>query len=161
MVYGAIAEGGRKYYTDLGEVFAAASNIQENYNWLITDWVAYGIDGLEGQGGSYCWLTGVELAALLEKHHDRQWIWGVLSGFDKGTPKEEVLKYPLPYADGYEGFWSNPLSLQHPLAEIEIVPFDSTLVLLLAKDRKIVEQFRKNFLSSGDLFQYNKDLSKQ
>lgn len=161
MIYGAIAEGGRKYYTDMSEVFAAAGNIQENYNWLITDWVAYGIDELEDQGDDYRWLTGMELSALLEKYRDRQWIWGVLSGFDKRIPKEEALKYPLPYADGYEGFWRNPLSLQHPLGEIEIVPWDSSLVLFLSKNRGIVELFRKNFLPNEDLLQYNKNLSKQ
>ena len=161
MVYGAIAEGGRKYYTDMSEVFAAVGNIQGDYNWLITDWVAYGIDELEEQGGSYCWLTGMELLTLLEKHQDRQWIWGVLSGFDKRVPKEEALQYPLPYADGYSGFWRNPLSLQHPLAEVEIVPWDSTLVLFLSRNQRIVETFRKNFMPNQDLFQYNQNLSKQ
>lgn len=161
VVYGAVAEGGGKYYTYLNEVFAAAGNIQGDYNWLITDWVAYGIDELEVQGGGYCWLTGMELVALLEKHRDRQWIWGVLSGFDKRVPREDVMKYPLPCADGYEGFWKNPLSLQHPLAEIEVVPWDSTLVLLLAKEREIVERFRKNFLPSEDLFRYNKNLGQK
>ena len=161
MVYGAIAEGGRTYYTDMGEVFAAAGNIQGDYNWLITDWVAYGVDELEAQGGRYCWLTGTELSSLLEKYPDRQWIWGVLSGFDKRVSKEDALKYPLPYADGYEGFWRNPLSLQHPLAEVEIVPWDSTLVLVLGRDQGMVERFRQNFQPSRDLYVYNKELEKK
>lgn len=163
MVYGAIAEGGRTYYTDMGEVFAAAGSIQRDYNWLISAWNAYGPieDELAGYDGGGLWLTGPELIGLLERYPKQQWIWGVFSGFDRRVSKEEVLKYPLPCADEYEGFWKNPLSLQHPLAEIEIVPFDSTLVLLLAKDRNIVERFRKNFLPNEDLFQYNENLSKQ
>lgn len=161
MVYGAIAEGGGKYYTDMGEVFAAAGDIQKGYNWLVTDWVAYGIDELEEQEGGCCWLTGAELAALLEKYHGRQWIWGVFSGFDKRVPKADAVKHPLPYADGYEGFWKNPLSLQHPLAEIEVVPWDSSLVLFLAKERKIVERFRQDFPPAEDLFRYNEKLGRK
>lgn len=37
---------------------------------------------------------------------------------------EEVLKYDYPYADGYKGFWENPIALQHPLAVSEIVVWD-------------------------------------
>lgn len=145
----------------MSEVFAAAGNIQEDYNWLVTDWVAYGIDELEEQEGGCCWLTGAELAALLEKHRDRQWIWGVLSGFDKRVPRENAMKHPLPYADGYAGFWKNPLTLQHPLAEIEIVPWDSTLVLVMSREREIVERFKRNFKPNQDLCQYNEKWHKE
>lgn len=159
-VYGAIAEGGRKYYTDMGEVFAAAGNIQGDYNWLISAWNAYGPieDELKGYDDESVWLTGPELTGLLERCPKQQWIWGVFSGFDGSISKEKVLKYPLPYADGYEGVWKKPLSIQHPLADIEIVPWDSTLVLFLANDRMIVERFRKNFLPNEDLLQYNANL---
>ncbi|MBB6713395.1 hypothetical protein [Clostridium gasigenes] len=49
----------------------------------------------------------------------------MLSGSPQNITIDEILKYPLPYADGYKGFWKNPISLQHPLVEIEIVPWDS------------------------------------
>ncbi len=163
MVYGAIAEGGRRYYTDMGEVFAAAGNIQGDYNWLVSAWNAYGPieEELEGYCGESFWMTGPELAGLLERYPGQQWIWGVFSGFGKDISREEVLSYPLPCADEYEGFWKNPLSLQHPLGEIEIVPWDSSLVLFLSRNWRIVETFRKNFLPSEDLFQYNENLSRQ
>ncbi len=51
---------------------------------------------------------------------DFQWIWAALSGYEKDSPLSSVLQYPLPYADGYTGFWYNPLSIQHPLAAVEI-----------------------------------------
>ena len=34
---------------------------------------------------------------------------------------------------GYDGFWKNPVSIQHPLAELEIVAWDSTLTLLISR----------------------------
>lgn len=51
---------------------------------------------------------------------DFQWIWAALSGYEKDSPLSSVLQYPLPYADGYIRFWNNPLSIQHPLAAVEI-----------------------------------------
>ncbi len=58
---------------------------------------------------------------------------GVLSGFKREIPLQEVLSYGLPYADSYDGFWKNPVSIQHPLAELEIVAWDSTLTLLISR----------------------------
>lgn len=85
---------------------------------------------------------------------------GSFSGFNKNILKEDVLKYDLPYADDYGEFWKNPLSIQHPLAEIEIVAWDSTLTLLISKDDEIVDIFMKNKPYAKDLEKYNKDLEK-
>lgn len=156
MVYGAIVEQGEKYYTDLGKVFRAIENEQIHYNWLITDCVCYPrdaeIDRLLAQ--KYCWLTGEELTKMVEKE-SFQWIWAVLSGFEKDIELSEVLKYPLPYADGYEGFWQNPISMQNPLASIEIVPWDSSLALILSNNQLVIEKFMKGFPLSESLKSYN------
>ncbi len=61
----------------------------------------------------------------------------------------------MPYADGYEGFWKNPLSLQHPLASLEIVAWDSSSTLIISKDRKVINDFRLNFPLSENLGTYN------
>jgi hypothetical protein len=56
----------------------------------------------------------------------------------KYSPKvtlEEILRYGLPFADGYKGFWVNNVGIQHPLAEVEIVAWDSSLTLLISKHR--------------------------
>ena len=87
-------------------------------------------------------LSGKELTEMVNQE-DFQWIWAVLSGFDKGIELSEVLKYDLPYADGYTGFWNYPLTLQHPLSKIEIVPWDSSLTLILSEDSMIIEYCRK------------------
>lgn len=159
MVYGAILSRGERFYTYLSRVFRAIGNRQTEYNWLITDCQCYPRTAEIGAllGERYCWMSGDELTALVERE-DFQWIWGVLSGFPKGIPEEQVRQYPLPYADGHPGFWHNPLSLQHPLAEIEIVPWDSSLTLLLSRKKEIVEDFRAFFPLSEDLFQVNEAL---
>ena len=104
-------------------------------------------------GQDYCWLSGDELTELVNKE-DFQWIWAVLSGFDKSVELSEVLKYALPYADDNEGLWKKPVSIQHPLAKIEIVPWDSSATLLFSREKKIVDDFRKFFTNSESLEDY-------
>ena len=89
---------------------------------------------------------------------DFQWIWAVLSGFRKDIPLEEILKYPLPCSVDYNGFWKNPLSIQHPLAEVEIVPWDSASTLIYSRRKDIVDSFRNYFPLSEDMTAYNEQL---
>jgi hypothetical protein len=156
-MYGAIINKGEQYYTDLYKVFNAINNVQKNYNWLITDCVCYPSTKqfAEILYNEYCWLSGSELTRIVEKENF-QWIWAVLSGFDKSITLDEVLEYPLPYADEYTGFWENPISIQHPLATVEIIPWDSSLTLIISRERKIVDDFKESFPLSEDLNYYNK-----
>ena len=125
MVYGVIDKESSRYYTYLKAVFDAIENKQAEYNWLITatEIVAHSsrLDALntsvhwKDEDGKpiaipapdYYFLSGEELTKIITED-DSQWIWGVLSGFEKSIPLDEILKYPLPKADGYEGFWKNP-----------------------------------------------------
>lgn len=156
---GAILNKGEKYYTYMGKVFAAIKGEQLKYNWLITDCVCYPKDSnyAELLSKEYAWLTGEELTHMIEIE-DFQWIWAVLSGFPKGVSLEEVLKYKLPCADGFEGFWRSTLNIQHPLADIEIVPWDSSLVLAISRNDIIIDNFMNYFPLSQDLVEYNKQL---
>lgn len=65
------------------------------------------------------------------------------------------MKYPLPYADGNPNFWVTDAKIQHPLAEIEIVPWDSTLVLIISKQDSIIESFLNNYPLAEELSDYN------
>ena len=156
MVYGAILEEGERFYTSLDRIFAAIGEAQTRYNWLITNYECYPQTPETAAllSGEFCWLSGGELTSIVRKE-DFQWIWGVLSGFEPDIPLEDVLKYPLAYADGYEGFWENPLSMQNPLASVEIVAWDSSLTLVFSRRREIIDSFRKNFPLSEDLTLYN------
>lgn len=160
-VWGVIrAEDACKYYTLFKEIFEAMGDFQKKYNWLITD-----IDGYPANDNryesfykkhSYLWLTGQELSENVYKH-DYQWNWAVLSGFEKSIELEDILKYPFPYADGYTGFWKTDLSIQHPLAKVEMVAWDSSSTLLFAKDYSLYLEFLKNIPNVVDLSEYNAD----
>lgn len=130
------------------------------YNWLITDTdILARSESLAAISmKEYCFLSGESLTNIV-RNDDAQWIWGVLSGFTKDISLEEILKYPLPYADGYPGFWKLPISMQHPLASMEIVPWDASLVLLFSKKAETADKFRTRFPKCEDLSQYIARLS--
>ncbi len=160
MITGAILEKGEDWYTDLNKVFKLVGNFQKDYNWLITDCEAcprkagHAERITQSKNGNYAWISGEELTNIVRK--DRfQWVWAVLSGFDKCYSKEEVLKYELPFADGYRGFWTADISIQHPLASVELVAWDSSLTLLISKKESLVKAFREAFPLSEDLKEYN------
>lgn len=156
MVYGAISEQDEKYYTYLPKLFDAIDHAQLEYNWLVTACDCNCSNKVENEylAQGYCWISGEELSQIV-RENQIQWIWAVLSGFKKDVPLEEVLQFPYPDADGHPGFWHNPLSMQHPLAAIEIVPFDSSLVLFFSTDERLVAKFRAGYPHSEDLSEYN------
>ena len=161
---GAISVGRGFGYTYMPEVFETAGDIQKDYNWLITDaWVASSDEQLQQfiniHQNSHTWMTGDEMAEL-SADGVSQWLFAVLSGFPKHVTKEQVLEHELPFADGYNGFFENPVKIQHPLAEIEIVPYDSSLVLLISRDDSIVERFISNMPFAEDLEAYNEKKEK-
>lgn len=165
MLQGAILEKGEPFYVSFRKIFRALHDFQIQYNWLVTDCVAYPQNKqvaariYKAAHGSYNWFRGEELTELLEAE-DFQWIWTVLSGFDPSIAKEDVLSesnrsYGLPQAVDYEGFWHPTLSIQHPLASVELAAFDSSGVLLISSQKKLIKKFRQTFPLSEDLAAYN------
>lgn len=154
MIYGAIEEKSG-FHTDMKNIFEAIHQAQKNYNWLIAYPEVWTTEkNIFEEAREFYFLTGEELTRIVNEDRS-QWVWGVLSGFDKRIPKEDVLKYPLVDANGYTGFWQNPLTLCHPLAELEIVAWDGCLTLVLSDHKKIVEDFRRAYPQAEDLYQYN------
>lgn len=128
----------------------------EKYNWLITNIECYPSEEelVKKFADEYCWIKGKDLVQLLYRE-DFQWVWGVFSAFSDEVEFEEVLKYDLPYADGYTGFWKNPVSIQHPLAKMEIVAWDGSLILILSSKNEVVERIMKDNIEAQDLETYN------
>lgn len=60
-----------------------------------------------------------------------------------------------PYADGNPDFWIETPTIQHPKAIIELVFWDSSLILLLSKDEEISRNLRNKFTKWKDLDKYN------
>ena len=157
MIYGLIDRKSHQYYTYMSKVFQAIDNVQTQYNWLVTGCECYPkdteIEKLFDQ--EYCWLSGDDLTAIIQKE-DFQWIWGCLCGFPKETSLEDVLKYPLPSAEDYKGYYQNPVMLQHPLSHIEIIPGDSSWMLLISKDKTITDRYLRSYPICEELSLFNK-----
>ena len=163
MVYGVILEEGEKYFTDMKKVFRAIGDVQLNYNWLITNAETVStqfFDDADYFHTDYRWLSGDKLTERINTGEYYQWIWGVFSGFAKDVPEDEVIEYPLPFADCNGKLWEYPLKLQHRLAEIEIISFDASCMLLLAKDKRIIDRFKEAYPMCEDLLEYNIEYQK-
>ena len=153
---GIIHERGFKWYTDMKIVMQPIQDEVVQYNWLISKYECnhYPSEKI-AYGNNYVWLSGEELLNIVNQYKI-QFIWGVFSAFSKEFKLNDILQYELPSADGYTEFWHNPINMQHPLAIIEIVPWDSTLFLLMSKVDEIVNKIIFSFPESKDLEMYNK-----
>ena len=69
--------------------------------------------------------------------------------------QQALFKYKFPFADGYKGFWMNPISIQHPLATMELVVWDGAIILVISEDDKIVESIIRKDNQIEDLEAYN------
>ena len=131
-----ISKGEDDYYTDILKVVNAIGGRSLNYNWLITE--------IETSTGDYFYEEYVILSndELLDNLENKkiQWIWGTFSAIPKKYKQEEILKYNLP---GVENIDKKEIKIEHPLAEIEIIAYDSTFVQLIAKNKTIAEKFKK------------------
>ena len=156
MAYGIIDRRSHHFYTYMAAVFQAIDNAQLQYNWLLADCVCYPQDQKIGEllDREYLWLSGEALTALVAQE-DFQWIWGVLCGFEKDIPLQDVLQYPLPHAEDYSGYYHNPVSLQHPLSTVEIVPSDSSWLTVISKEKSITDRYLCRCPQAEDLFTYN------
>lgn len=161
MAFGAIIQKSEKYYTFLPKLFDVLENAQLDYNWLITDCECNVENEIyeECISRGYCWVSGEHFTEIVNKQNI-QWIWAVFSGFHKDIPLEEVLKEALPCADENDSIWTNPVKMNHSLAKIEIIAFDSSMTLVISEDRGLVERVRAGFPLSEDLSDYNSDFKK-
>ena len=155
---GVILHKGNQFYTFLYPIFEVIRDKQVNYNWLVTECDAW--EEIFRKYDCTCcdkcfWISGEELTKLIRENANIQMVWGILSGFDKKYTLEEVLKYPKPYADMNCKLWENPITIQNPLATIEIVAFDSSCTLIKCMDRKLLETVKQEFPYCEDLEVYN------
>ena len=162
-------------HTDMRRVFDALGGKQIDYNWLVTDLVYYADlrrsaanellsgeseldeDQLSGwptealaADGAPIWIAGDELTRIIEGN-DLQFVWGVFSGFRKNMEINLETLSVIPYADGNPDLWGAQPRIQHPLAEIEIVCWDSTATLFFSEDEELAERFRQHFTDCEDL----------
>lgn len=144
-----------KYFTDMRVIFDALDGKQNDFNWLISDIELNHYPDDSWYDEPFKWISGTELIEFVYKHNP-QFIWAVFSGFKKNVIIDTNNLAHLPYADGNSGFWHGEPKIQHPLADIEIICWDSSLTLFLSKDPDLAQKFKSNFKEAQDLSEYNR-----
>ena len=156
-MFGLIVKETKKgYFTNLKEVLDVVGDLAKTYNWLLSSYTcsSYPSDKIPFDK-DFVWLTGDELVSLLDTH-EIQFIWGVFTAYSKDISLDNVLQSPIPFADGYTGFWKPDVTIQNPLSDIEIVSWDNTFLLIIAKSKDIISKFNVEYPNSVDLAEYNK-----
>ncbi len=153
-------------FLELKEILQSFNGIEKEYNWLLTD-----LDGsylhnyldffmdyrIYEESNAYLntfLITGENLSKLANMN-GIFFIWGVFSAIEKDVFVDLDTIEVKPYADGNPDFWIENPVIQHPSAVAELVLWDSTLILLLSKDKGLSSNFRKNFKGWKDLNAYN------
>lgn len=151
-MYRLVSTKDKSGYTQMLKIINAIGGRTLNYNWLITDIEAYpqiGKGVLDEElcnflhEKDYVFISNSDLLDMLEEN-DFQWIWGVFSAIPVKYSLEEVLKYDLPYAEDNSCIYlDNNFIIQHSLADIEIVAFDSSGMHIVSKEKEICECLKK------------------
>ncbi|PDY52243.1 hypothetical protein [Bacillus toyonensis] len=150
-------------HTVLDSIFDSFQGMEKEFNWLITDLEIATLQDEElirnypKLSHPIVWIAGEDLSNLLKKYNP-QFIWGVLSAFDKSINIDINNLLVEPFANGNEELWVPSPNIQHPQATLEIVCWDSSLMLLLSKDINIDDKFRNYFKDARDLNTYNSEL---
>ena len=149
---GAILEKERNY-TQLNLFLPIIKEIICSYNWLLTDIDSdYSSENLHIS--NYDFLSGKDFQKLIVEE-TCTYAWGVFSAVSPEVPIEKVLENGLPYANGYTGFWENPITIQNKLASIEMVIWDGEMALIISRDEKVVNGFLDYYTLSEELEKYN------
>jgi len=155
---GMILDKGQEYFTNFQIIFKNLNGFHKQFNWLVTDSFTCALkeEHAKLSKGEPLWMSGEDLDKIVMSE-EFQWVSAVLSGFKKEISKEDVFKYSEPMWDS-ANLWENPVSIQHPLAEIEIVPWDGALLLFISKDDKYALLFKEKFPDAQDLEEHNKEI---
>ena len=141
---GIVIEEGEQFYTDLKGILNMLGSSVTDYNWLISGYECYPQDSDISKifKGNPVIISHSEMYRILEKENF-QWIWGVFSAIKGDISKEEIFSHPIPFAEGNSNIWKVPVSIQHPLAEIEIVAWDSSESIVICKDDALIDSISK------------------
>ncbi len=152
MIYGVFIGEGEPGYTLMKKVFNSMENDQLNYNWLIANYECF--PATKEYDELFDWntvfLSGERITEIVNTE-DFQWIWGTFLSFSKDISEDEIMSHKLPWSDEYKGYYQIPLSMQHPLAETEVIAFDSTFTIVLTKSKELYDKIRMAYPLSIDL----------
>jgi len=148
-------------HTDIKLIFDALEGRQKEFNWLITE------------HETYCWpsgedifdegivlLSGDELTDIVT-HNKIQFVWGILSAFDKSVDIDINNLDVVPTFDGEWKYGGEDVQPQHSLAIAEIVCVDSSYTIFLSKDEDLSNRLLMHYTDAQGLHQWNRELEKQ
>src|SRR5262245_12696527 len=101
------------------------------------------------------WIEGSELTTIVNAN-EIQFMWGVLSGFRPEVMIDLNARDPRPFAEGKRRLWVPEATIQHPLADVEIVCWDSGATLHLTRGDDLRRRFREFFPEAVDLNEHNR-----
>lgn len=146
------------YHTDIKLIFDALEGRQREFNWLITAHDCFCCpSGKRIFNDEIVWLTGDELTDIIT-HNSIQFVWGILSAFDKSI---DIDIDNLSVEPTFEGEWPygrENVNPQHPMAIAEILCVDSSYTIFLSKDEDLSDRFLKYYSDAQDLHQWHEKL---
>lgn len=144
MIKSYVINRGLKYYTDMSVILNPIKEYLREYNFLITDIECnYCPDKRIWNEKDYVLIPSNELLDIVNTH-EIQFIWGVFSAIPQHFSLDDILKYELPFSEAVSNYDKN-ISLQHPLADIEIVSFDSSYLEIICKNEEVMECIKSEF----------------
>jgi len=143
------------YTPDLNEAFKILGNLTHKYNWLLSDYecTCYPSEKIPFNK-HFVWLDGSDFTSILNEYPIR-FIWGVATAYKKDIELSEVLKHSLPFADN-PVFLQIEATMQHPFAEMEIVPYDSSFLFVISKSKDIIDKFINEYPQAQSFAEYNR-----
>lgn len=147
-----------EYVTYLEPIFdAVGRDYISRLNWRITYPEVGGsaTDCYSFEGNVDSWIFGKELLEEIDNHPDLQWWWGLLQGFEQNISQTEAMKEaPIDIQEDTE-IWSNPVTMRNPEASIEIEAFDSSMTVVIVKEKAVLEKLKAAFPDHELLSEYN------
>ena len=143
-------------HTDIKLIFDALDGRQREFNWLITYPESYCYPSAEDLfKDTITLLSGDELTDIVT-NNDIQFVWGILSAFDKSIDIDINNLSVIPTFEGEWNYGGENVQVQHPLATAEIVCVDSSYTLFVSKDEDLSNRILKHYPFAQDLHEWNK-----
>ncbi len=141
------------WHTDIKLIFDALEGRQREFNWLITGHETYPDIFNEG----VILISGDELTDIVT-NNKIQFVWGILSAFDKSIDADISNLSVIPTFDEEWKYGGENVRTQHPLAIAEIVCVDSSYTIFLSKDEDLSNRFLRHYPDAQDLHRWNSRL---
>jgi hypothetical protein len=140
-------------HTDIKLIFDALEGRQREFNWLITEHECYSDKDVFNE--EIILLSGDELTDIVT-HNKIQFVWGILSAFDKSIDIDINNLTIIPTFDVEWKYGGEDAHTQHPLAIAEILCVDSSYTIFLSKDEDLSNKLLSHYSDAQDLYQWNR-----